>query len=186
MPLAAASCGLVLDRLVFTQTRLAAAGAVIFLAGLFVHVWLAGHLVKWAPMPVPDLRRSVCLAIQGERGLPREARVGVYLAGALPYFLPEHRFHDFLGKSDRRIAHGKARPGPPGHNKWDYAYSLGQVRPEVIVTTAPFVRLTDLEAIAQLSQDYAFHPALWLNPIFRAEYRPVEVRCGAVVYTRTR
>jgi hypothetical protein len=61
-----------------------------------------------------------------------DARIGVVLAGATPYF--SHRSSvDLLGKNDRWVA--KARPtGPfyPGHNKWDLGYSIGQLRPDVI------------------------------------------------------
>jgi hypothetical protein len=43
---------------------------------------------------------------------------------------------DLLGKNDTRIA----RSAPhgdffPGHNKWDYDYSIGEVRPDVIFQT---------------------------------------------------
>jgi hypothetical protein len=47
-----------------------------------------------------------------------------------------------LGKSDRVIAHQKAHivgswtnleEFRPGHTKWDYEYSIGQLKPDVIV-----------------------------------------------------
>ena len=40
-----------------------------------------------------------------------------------------------LGKSDRIIARGKPKPGAgfdPGHDKWDYAYSIGRLRPDIV------------------------------------------------------
>jgi hypothetical protein len=44
------------------------------------------------------------------------------------------RFVDLLGKNDRHIAHG--RPATevfvPGHNKWDIAWSLGHLHPDVV------------------------------------------------------
>jgi hypothetical protein len=95
--------------------------------------------------------------------------IAVYFAGTLPYYMPGYRFHDVLGKSDRVIAQMPARAGPPGHSKWDYAYSLGLVRPAVIVTAAPF----DGADEAVYRAHVAFHPALWLDPIFRSEYRRV-------------
>jgi hypothetical protein len=77
----------------------------------------------------------------------RAARLGVHLreatrpgtsiavvwAGATPYF--DHRPSvDLLGKSDTVIAHEPPhhRPLLPGHMKWDYAYSLGKLRPDLI------------------------------------------------------
>ena len=56
---------------------------------------------------------------------------------------------DLLGKSDPVIAR-IAPTGPlyPGHNKYDYDYSVGQLQPDVVVRTATTsgdlgVRLTD-------------------------------------------
>ena len=54
-------------------------------------------------------------------------------AGAIPYF--DHRPSvDLLGKSDPFIAHQPPHPGAlyPGHMKWDYAYSVAALRPDVI------------------------------------------------------
>jgi hypothetical protein len=111
-------------------------------------------------------RESVVLAKLGRERVPRSATIGVYYAGTIPYYMPEHRFHDFLGKSDRVIARSPVRPGPPGHNKWDYDYSLGIVRPDVIVTSGPFDR-PDEHYRRERDQDYGFHPALWLDPRFQ-------------------
>ena len=70
-----------------------------------------------------------------------EARIAVVAAGNTPYFSERYSI-DLLGKSDRQIAHQPARiPADrghaimfrPGHIKWDYAYSLGLLWPDVIV-----------------------------------------------------
>jgi hypothetical protein len=64
-----------------------------------------------------------------------EASLGVVWAGAIPYFA-HRRAIDFLGKSDVHVAHVPPRPPfVPGHNKWDYAYSVGIEHPDVIVQT---------------------------------------------------
>jgi len=73
-----------------------------------------------------------------------DATVAVVWAGAEPYFMGRQAI-DLLGKSDRRIAHEDMRyairrwhnliPYPrfyPGHLKYDYAYSIGQLRPDVV------------------------------------------------------
>jgi hypothetical protein len=62
-------------------------------------------------------------------------------AGAIPYF--SERFAiDLLGKSDVKIARMQAqgRSGlreitdfRPGHMKWDYDYSIGELQPDVVV-----------------------------------------------------
>jgi hypothetical protein len=61
--------------------------------------------------------------------------IAVLHAGSIPYF--SHRTSiDLLGKNDPVIAHERPRPGLaflPGHVKWDYRYSIGQLRPDVVV-----------------------------------------------------
>jgi hypothetical protein len=70
------------------------------------------------------------------------ATVTVARAGTFPYFsdLPSI---DLLGKTDARVARGPARRFEtglrrfiefrPGHMKFDYAYSIGQLKPDVIL-----------------------------------------------------
>jgi arabinofuranosyltransferase len=63
-----------------------------------------------------------------------DASIAVVWAGAIPYF--SHRpAVDLLGKSDRIVATLARQPAVgflPGHDKWDYAYSIGQLRPDVV------------------------------------------------------
>ncbi len=107
--------------------------------------------------------------------------VGVFYAGITPYYMPRQRFHDFLGKCDAHIARSPAKWGPPGHNKWDYDYSLGTVRPAAIITGATYCGLgQDCSQVAidkrmcawvASKQDYGFIPSLWLDPRFRQDYQ---------------
>lgn len=64
---------------------------------------------------------------------PSEATLAVAWAGA-PTYYSHRRTIDLLGKSDRVIAMepGRAIPFRPGHNKWDYTYSIAARRPDVI------------------------------------------------------
>jgi hypothetical protein len=63
-----------------------------------------------------------------------DATIAVTWAGAIPYF--SHRpTIDLLGKSDRVIATRERRKDMafvPGHDKWDYGYSIGRLRPDVV------------------------------------------------------
>jgi hypothetical protein len=70
------------------------------------------------------------------------ASLAVVGAGTVPYFLPDRYAIDLLGKTDPVIAHGPIRypmsivdiPGMrPGHMKWNYAHSIGELKPDVIV-----------------------------------------------------
>lgn len=69
-----------------------------------------------------------------------EATIAVATAGNLPYF-SERTSIDLQGKVDPVIARQPARlnaslfePGNyrPGHNKWDYSYSIGVLKPDVV------------------------------------------------------
>lgn len=90
-----------------------------------------------------------------------DATVALVAAGNTPYFC-EREYIDILGKSDKRIAQSQVpasedgdspRVFRPGHMKWDYAYSIGELRPDVVVE--PFrdsydearVYLQDYEAV---------------------------------------
>ena len=69
------------------------------------------------------------------------ATVAVMRAGTIPYFA-ERAAVDLLGKNDRHIAHEPAhgasgadnfREFRPGHVKFDFAYSIGDLRPDVVL-----------------------------------------------------
>jgi len=63
------------------------------------------------------------------------ASIGTVWAGVPSYYSHRTMF-DFLGKNDTFIAtsapHGDFFPG---HNKWDYNYSIGELQPDVIFQT---------------------------------------------------
>ena len=71
-----------------------------------------------------------------------ETTVAVTAAGNTAYFLPDNYMIDLLGKADASIAHGPVRTPmsiidiplmQPGHMKWNYAYSIGELQPDVII-----------------------------------------------------
>jgi arabinofuranosyltransferase len=97
-----------------------------------------------------------------------EATIAVVGAGTIPYFLPDRHMLDIMGKMDPVIAHGPVRspmsiedvtflrPGydnimRPGHMKWNYAYTFGELKPDVIVSI--WVGTTE-EAQPYLEKDY--------------------------------
>jgi len=72
-----------------------------------------------------------------------EATVGVFWAGNLSYYIDRPTI-DFLGKSDRFIAKGPPVREKveskynfsdffPGHNKWNFEYSIGELKPDIII-----------------------------------------------------
>jgi hypothetical protein len=95
-----------------------------------------------------------------------DAVVGVLWAGAIPYF-SERTSVDLLGKMDRHIAHEPMRDVDrglpwwaafhPGHMKWDYAYSIGELKPDII--QAPLWPFTDRSLASQpFLSDYELRP----------------------------
>jgi hypothetical protein len=62
-----------------------------------------------------------------------DATIATTAAGNIPYFA-RRRCIDLLGKSDPRVARSAPRTPRfyPGHVKWDYAYSLGELQPDVV------------------------------------------------------
>jgi arabinofuranosyltransferase len=106
---------------------LAAAAMLVSTSGVGFLSWalLGGHHVE------ADRR----LAEEG-RALARltapAARVAVVWAGA-PVYYSERPAIDLLGKSDPVIARAPRRGTfRPGHDRWDYAYSILELRPDVV------------------------------------------------------
>ncbi len=82
-----------------------------------------------------------------------DATVALVGAGNLSYFLDRYSI-DLLGKSDARIAREPVRISTdpadfldfrPGHNKWDYAYSIGELKPDVIVEVFKYSDATEAD-----------------------------------------
>ena len=70
-----------------------------------------------------------------------DARIAVTWAGALPYFSERYTV-DILGKTDTFIAYEEMRQTSglgkfvyfyPGHLKYNYEYSIGKMKPDIIV-----------------------------------------------------
>lgn len=62
-----------------------------------------------------------------------DARIAIVWAGAPAYYSGRPMI-DLLGKNDRHVAEGPTRAGlwVPGHTKWDYGYSIGELRPDLV------------------------------------------------------
>ena len=104
--------------------------------------------------------RNLQIALAIENVTQPGASVAVIGAGTIPYLLPDRYAIDILGKADPYIAHQNVRTPMsladvpfmrPGHMKWDYAYTFGQLKPDVIVS---IWEGTDAEAAPYLKKDY--------------------------------
>jgi arabinofuranosyltransferase len=90
-----------------------------------------------SPAYVANNQINVNSAIAITQLTTSDATVGVFWAGTIPYFT-DRKAIDFLGKSDRYIAHlpaamsgasGKSMSSAPGHNKYDLDYSIKTLQP---------------------------------------------------------
>ena len=95
--------------------------------------------------------RNLRLALALQRTTRPGTSIAVIGAGTIPYLLPDHYAIDILGKTDPVIARGPIRPSlgipdvaflqpgnenrmRPGHMKWNYAHTIGELKPDVIVS----------------------------------------------------
>lgn len=109
--------------------------------------------------------RNLQIAISLEKVTKPGASIAVVGAGTIPYLLPDRYAIDILGKADPYIAHQNVRAPMgipdipnmrPGHMKWDYAHTIGELQPDVIVSlwentseeAAPYMSGYDFRAIA--------------------------------------
>jgi hypothetical protein len=100
------------------------------------------YLERWLllrpPIFTEGSKEAVRIAQAVQKVTQPDAQIAVVTAGAIPYF-SERPAIDLLGKNDAHIAHLPNHIAPslgdirPGHMKWDYDYSIGQLQPDMIL-----------------------------------------------------
>ena len=105
-----------------------------------------GGLYGTAPNLNTDPKNPTLENSAGERGVLRRVRLGLFLAqhtspaaiiavhaaGQIPYYA-ERQTIDLLGLNDPVVAKGPASgPFYPGHDKWNYEYSILGLKPDLI------------------------------------------------------
>jgi arabinofuranosyltransferase len=127
--------------------------------------------------PESEIRRrseqaNCYLGLMIRENTDEDASAAHFWAGATAYF-SERRGIDFLGKCDRHVArldgaHGLIRPG---HNKFDFHYSLG-LEPDVIVSAIPgYAGAAQIDAIRK--GPYRVFTELYEEPEFQRLYQPL-------------
>ena len=143
--------GVVALRRRFHSQRTLAVAALVLTA----IVWLPSHLLplgRWAAQNAAQYKEEANYTRLGlliRSTTPPDLRMAVAAAGATPYFA-QRPTEDLLGKNDRHVA--KLAPRgvfSPGHDKWDYEYSLGERNSQLIVEPVD-VNPTDEAYIASL------------------------------------
>lgn len=100
--------------------------------------------VTWAidnaPLLKADVRR-VQIGLSIAENTSPAVTIAVHAAGQIPYY-SDRRTIDLLGLNDPVVAKGPVTgPFYPGHDKWNYAYSIVQLRPDLIADN--WIRLGD-------------------------------------------
>ncbi len=102
-------------------------------------VWFPSHataLGRWATQNAAqymDEARYTRLGLLLRATTPDDHRIAVAAAGATPYF-SRRPTEDLLGKNDKHIARLPPKGVfSPGHDKWDYEWSLGTRKSQLIV-----------------------------------------------------
>jgi hypothetical protein len=133
--------GLLLDRtladarlgLVGKPPLQAAAAVALSVVAVFIitgRPWLAWSRNN-APLLQADIRRTREGLFLAKYTSP-QAVIAVHAAGQIPYY-SQRTTIDLLGLNDVVIAKGPVTgPFYPGHDKWNYQYSIAQLRPDVI------------------------------------------------------
>jgi hypothetical protein len=120
------------------RALLAAAAVIIALTALHggPRGMLARELVGVTGLHVAADETQVRYGLALREITDESATIAVAWAGAVPYF-SERAAVDLLGKSDARVARAPLRVASwramtPGHDKHDFAWSLGTLRPDVV------------------------------------------------------
>jgi len=113
------------------------------------------YIERWEFSRKPDYiagtERNLDIALALQSTTKPGTSIAVIGAGTIPYLLPDHFAIDILGKTDPVIAHGPIRQSlgipdvaflqngnenrmRPGHMKWNYAHTIGERKPDVIVS----------------------------------------------------
>ena len=132
-----------LDTAALRQLNSASLRLFLFLALATVFLVGGQQWLVWAIKNAPALESDIVRAKVGvlvREGTEQDATVAAHAAGQIPYFA-ERRAIDLLGKNDAVIAKGPRVWGSqPGHNKWDYAYSILGLQPDVVADEWMFSR----------------------------------------------
>jgi len=110
-----------------------------------------------------------------EQNTPPSSKVADFWAGSTFYFSERYAI-DLLGKSDRHIARLPVVSNgmKPGHNKFDFQYSLGVLHPDFVLAAFKLpVQEDDMRREA--TGDLAFIGQLYFNSAFRDHCLPYPV-----------
>ena len=115
---------------------------------------------------------NVRIGLLLKQNTPAASKIADFWAGSVFYFSERYAI-DLLGKSDRRIAHLPVASNgtKPGHNKFDFDYSLGVLKPDFVVGN--FNLPVQEDTMRQMATgDWAFTGQLYFNTVFHEHCLP--------------
>jgi hypothetical protein len=119
-----------LDDIPATRTATAITLALITLAVMSGRPWIAWAKDN-APLLQADIRRTRLGLFIAKYTAPQVV-IAAHAAGQIPYYSGRNTI-DLLGLNDPVIAKGPVTgPFYPGHDKWNYEYSITQLRPDLV------------------------------------------------------
>jgi len=102
-------------------------GTLLVMSGIPWFAWINHN----APLLDADIWRTK-LGVHIMKGTADDATIAAHAAGQISYY-SNRRTLDLLGKSDPIVAHGPPSTSfRPGHNKWNYEYSIMTLKPDLI------------------------------------------------------
>lgn len=123
---------------------------------------------------VPDMASvgNIRIGLLLKQNTPPASKIADFWAGSVFYFSERYAI-DFLGKSDRHIAHLPVTSNgtKPGHNKFDFDYSLGVLKPDFVVANFKLPIQKD-QMRQSATGDWAFTGQLYFNRIFQEHCLP--------------
>lgn len=125
-----------------------------------------------ALLPYPADQGNVEIGLLLKQNTPLGSRVADFWAGSVLYFSDRYAI-DLLGKSDRHLAREPiASKGMlPGHNKFDFDYSLGVLKPDFVVSHFK-LPVTEERMRQESVGNFAYTGQLYFNPLFREHCLP--------------
>lgn len=162
------AAGLTANQALFSNRHLAAAVAVILIAFWARPTQLVGGLTEARREDIGN----IALGLKLNQEIPNALIADGY-AGSLFYFAPHIRGIDMLGKMDAHIAHMPVVHGGtiPGHNKFDFDYSIGERHPEYVIAVFEGTQPSE-ELLKRTQGDWVYPYYIWNSTAFREHCLP--------------
>ncbi|MCS6908111.1 MAG: hypothetical protein RML93_09555, partial [Anaerolineales bacterium] len=113
-----------------------------------------------------------------------DSKVADFWAGSVFYFSERYGI-DLLGKSDRYIARlpVSSNGSKPGHNKFDFDYSLGVLKPDFVIANFS-LPVQEKKMRRAATGDWAFTGQLYFHQVFREHCLryPVNLRTWRTIF----